>query len=143
MAKKKMEIYAYFILILIAWGLWGFFGKYALKFISPNSLILFETIGAIVIQLIVVIFLFYYKYKFDTNPTGITLAVLTALFGVIGTILFFFTLSKTKASVLVPLTALYPVVTVVLSFIFLKENVTLVQSVGIVLAIVASVLLSI
>ena len=137
------QTYTYFIFILLAWGLWGFFGKYALKYISPTSLILFETIGAIVIQLIVVIFLFYYKYKFDTNPTGITFAVLTSIFGVIGTILFFFTLSKTKASVLVPLTALYPVITVILSFIFLKEKVTLVQSVGIVLAIVASVLLSI
>jgi len=143
MIKKKMEIYIYFILILLAWGLWGFFGKYALKFINPTSLILFETIGAIVIQLIVVIFLFYYKYKFDTNPTGITFAVLTALFGVIGTILFFFTLSKTKASILVPLTALYPLVTIVLSFVFLKEKVTLIQGIGIVLAIIAGVLLSI
>ncbi|MBS3113461.1 EamA family transporter, partial [Candidatus Woesearchaeota archaeon] len=113
------QTYTYFIFILLAWGLWGFFGKYALKYISPTSLILFETIGAIVIQLIVVIFLFYYKYKFDTNPTGITFAVLTSIFGVIGTILFFFTLSKTKASVLVPLTALYPVITILLSFLFL------------------------
>ena len=137
------QTYTYFIFILLAWGLWGFFGKYALKYISPTSLILFETIGAIVIQLIVVIFLFYYKYRFETNPTGITLAVLTALFGVIGTILFFFTLSKTKASVLVPLTALYPVITILLSFLFLKEKVTLIQGIGVVLAIVASVLLSI
>ena len=137
------QTYTYFIFILLAWGLWGFFGKYALKYINPTSLILFETIGAIVIQLIVVIFLFYYKYKFDTNQTGITLAVLTALFGVIGTILFFFTLSKTKASVLVPLTALYPVIAILLSFLFLKEKVTLMQGIGIVLAIVASVLLSI
>ncbi len=138
-----MEIYAYFILILLAWGLWGFFGKYALKFINPVSLILYETIGAIIFQIIVLAFLFYSKYKFDTNNTGISIAMLVALFGVIGTILFFFTLSKTKASVLVPLTALYPVVTVLLSIIFLKEKVTLAQGIGIVLAIIASVLLSI
>lgn len=61
MVKKKMEIYTYFILILLAWG---FFGKYALKFIN-------------------------------------------------------------------------------LSFIFLKEKVTLVQGIGIVLAVIAGVLLSI
>lgn len=140
---KKMEIYAYFILILLAWGLWGFFGKYALKFISPVSLILFETIGAIIVQLFVLLFLFYSKQKFNVSTTGISIAMLVAFFGVIGTILFFFTLSKTKASILVPLTALYPVITIILSFIFLKEKVTLIQGIGIVLAIIASVLLSI
>ncbi|MBI2656832.1 EamA family transporter [Candidatus Woesearchaeota archaeon] len=143
MLKKKMEIYAYFVLILLAWGLWGFFGKYALKFINPISLILYETIGAIIFQITVLAFLFYSKHKFDANNTGISIAMLVALFGVIGTILFFFTLSKTKASVLVPLTALYPVVTVLLSIIFLKEKVTLAQGIGIALAVVASILLSV
>lgn len=137
------QTYIFFILILFAWGLWGLSSKYALKFINPVSLILFETIGAIIIQLIVLVFLFYSKYKFDANATGITLAMLTAFFGIIGAILFFFTLSKTKASVLVPLTALYPVVTVLLSFILLKEKVTLVQGIGIALAVAAGVLLSI
>ncbi len=137
------QTYAYFVLILLAWGLWGFLGKYALGYISPLSLILFETIGAIVVQLIVLIFLYYSKYRFDTNPIGISIAMLVAFFGVIGTILFFFTLSKTKASILVPLTALYPVITIILSFILLKERVTLTQGIGIVLAIIASVLLSI
>ena len=136
------QTYHYFILILLAWGLWGFFGKYALKFISPITLILFETIGAIIIQLIVLLFLFYSEYKFDTDSTGVTLAILTAFFGVVGTILFFFTLSKTKASIIVPLTALYPLVTIVLSFIFLREKVTLMQSIGIILAIIAGILLS-
>ena len=137
------QTYTYFILILLAWGLWGFFGKYALKFISPVSLILFETIGAIIVQVVILVILFYLKYKFDTNATGLSFAMLTALFGVIGTILFFFTLSKTKASVLVPLTALYPIVTVLLSFILLKEKVTLMKGIGIALAIIAGVLLSI
>lgn len=141
--NKMTQTYHYFILILLLWGLWGFFGKYALKFISPISLILFETIGAIIIQLFVLLFLYNSKYKFDINSTGITLAILTAFFGVIGTIVFFFTLSKTKASILVPLTALYPVITIILSFVFLKEEVTVLQGIGILLAIVASVLLSI
>ena len=137
------QTYLFFVLILLSWGLWGFFGKYALKFINPVSLILFETIGAIIAQLVILAFLFYSKYKFDGNTTGITFAMLTAIFGVIGTILFFFTLSKTKASVLVPLTALYPIVTVLLSFILLKEKVTLLQGIGIALAVAAGVLLSI
>ncbi len=137
------QTYTYFILILLTWGLWGFFGKFALKYISPFSLILFETIGAIAVQLVLLVFLFYSKYSFETNARGIGFAIITAFFGIAGTVLFFFALSKTKASVLVPLTAIYPVVTVLLSFIFLKEKVTLLQGIGIALAIVASILLSV
>ena len=139
---EKMETYAYFIFILLAWGLWGFFGKYALKFISPISLILWESIGSVIFYLVISVVLFL-NYKFETNATGITMSILTAFFGVLGIIIFFFTLSKTKSSILVPLTALYPVITVILSFVFLKEKVTLAQGAGIVLAIIASVLLSI
>ena len=137
-----MEIYAYFILILLAWGLWGFFGKYALKFISPTSLILWESIGSVIFYLVISAVLFL-NYKFETNATGITMSILTAFFGVIGIIIFFLALSKTKSSILVPLTALYPVVTIILSFVFLKEKVTLMQGIGIILAVIASVLLSI
>ncbi|MBI2659318.1 DMT family transporter [Candidatus Woesearchaeota archaeon] len=142
MARKKMEIYAYFILILLAWGLWGFMGKYALKFINPVSLILWEAVGSVALYLIVAV-IFFLNFKFESNPAGITAAFFTALFGVFGIVIFFFALSKTKASILVPLTALYPVVTIILSLIFLKEKVTLVQSIGIVFAVIASVLLSI
>ena len=135
------QTYTYFIFILIAWGLWGFTGKYALKFISPVSLLMWEAIGSVVFYLVISIILFL-NYKFDTNTAGITASILTAFFGVVGIIIFFFTLSKTKASILVPLTALYPVITIIFSFIFLQEKVTLVQGIGIVLAIIASVLLS-
>ena len=137
------QTYTYFILILLAWGLWGVFAKYALKFINPVSLIWYETMGAVIIQLFILVFLFYSKYKFDVNPNGIAFAMLTALFGIAGAIIFFFTLSKTKASILVPLTALYPIVTVVIGFILLKEKITLIQGIGILLAVAAGVLLSI
>ncbi len=48
-----------------------------------------------------------------------------------------------KASVVIPLTALYPAVTVAMAAVLLKEKPNPYQAVGIVLAIVASVLLSI
>ena len=84
---EKMETYAYFIFILLAWGLWGFFGKYALKFISPTSLILWESIGSVIFYLVISVVLFL-NYKFETNATGITMSILTAFFGVLGIIIF-------------------------------------------------------
>ena len=137
------QTYTYFILILLAWGLWGFFAKYALKFISPFSLIIFQTIGSIIFEFILLLALLYSRNKFETDAAGISFAMLTALFGIIGAVIFFFTLSKTKASILVPLTALYPIVTVVIGFILLKEKITLIQGIGILLAVAAGVLLSI
>lgn len=137
------ENYTYLFLIIITWGIWGFLGKYALKYVNISSLVLLETIWAILFQFVLIFLLFYWKGKFQLNSTGILLTMLTAFFSMLGLVLFYFTLSKTKVSVLVPLTALYPVITVILSFVFLKEKVTLVQGIGIALAVVAGVLLSI
>lgn len=138
-----VQTYTYFIIILLGWGLWGFLGKYALKFINPYSLLLYEVIGSIIINLIVLIVLWHLKPKIDTNTVGMSMAMLSAFVSVIAAVIFYFTLSKTKASILVPLTALYPIVTLMLSFVLLKERVTLTQGIGIVLAIIAGVLLSI
>lgn len=120
----------------------GVFGKYSLHFFSSASLVFFEILGSVILYIVVAGFILY-RYRIDSNPIGISLALFAALSGVIGTILFFFTLSKTKASVLVPLTALYPVVTVLISFLLLKEKVSIIQGIGIVLAVIASILLSI
>ena len=86
---KMAQTYTYFILILLAWGLWGFFGKYALKFISPVSLILYESIGAIIIQMIVIGYLIYSKTQLDTNTTGMSIAIFSGLISTMGVILFY------------------------------------------------------
>jgi len=110
--------YAYFILILTAWGLWGFFGKYALRFIRPSSLVLYEVIGSLAMQVIVLAYLLNSRKDFDKHSVGMSIAIISGFISILGVIIFYLALSNTKASVLVPLTALYPVVTVLLSFIF-------------------------
>ena len=138
-----MQTYTYFIIILLSWGIWGFIGKYALKYMTPMSLLFYETIFIIAIQALVLVFLLLSKNKFQTNMSGFTFALIAAIFGSIGAILFYFALSRAEASVAVPLTALYPAVTIILSLIFLKEKLTLMQGIGVVLAIAAGGLLSI
>jgi transporter family protein len=55
---------------------------------------------------------------------------------------FYLALGTGKAAIIVPLTALYPVVTLMLSLLILQEKVTLLQAVGIILALVAIILMS-
>lgn len=59
-----------------------------------------------------------------------------------GVVFFYFAMREGKASVVVTLTALYPLVTIVLSYLILKEHITLKQTIGIFLAIIAMALLS-
>jgi transporter family protein len=56
---------------------------------------------------------------------------------------FYSALDGGKAPIVVPLTALYPIVTVLLSFLVLSERISPIKAVGVVLALVAILLLSI
>jgi transporter family protein len=62
--------------------------------------------------------------------------------GAIALVAFYILLTKKEASVVVPLTALYPALAAILAIVFLKESLTLVKAVGIILSAIALVLLS-
>jgi transporter family protein len=76
------------------------------------------------------------------DKMGIFYGLLAGLIGTIGMIGFYFVMTRKDASAAVPLTALYPALTAILAFIFLREQLTFVRVVGILLATVAVVLLS-
>jgi transporter family protein len=83
-----------------------------------------------------------YRPVIDFKNAGFIYALLVGATLVGGLYTFYMALSSGKASIVVPLTALYPIVTVVLSFLILKESITLTQGLGVVLAIVSIILLS-
>jgi transporter family protein len=60
----------------------------------------------------------------------------------VGLISFYALLTKKDASLVVPLTALYPALTAILAIIFLKEPLTILKALGVVLSVVAIALLS-
>lgn len=127
------------LLAMIIYGFWGFFPKIAVSYISPQSALVYEVGGAILVGLIT---LFFINFHPQHHPKGIFFAVLTGIAGMAGTFFFFSAAQKGKIAIVVGLTALYPLITVILAVIFLREPLTLKQITGLILAIGAILLLS-
>jgi len=124
---------------LLCWGLWAFFPKLSLRYITPASSVFYEAVGVIFTGMAVVWLL---GPRLEGNFQGAMYALLTGVFGTIG-LYFFFTAVKTgPISVISSLTAMYPVVTVILAVLVLHESIKPRQVAGIVLALVAAGLLS-
>ena len=124
---------------IVFWGLWGFIPKITTKYISPKSAIIFETLGGIILGIVILISL---KFKPDIHPKGVLLAVLTGLLGFAGALCFLYAALKGPISLVAVLSALSPIITVVLAMFFLNETITLKQGLGIVLGLGAVVLIA-
>jgi transporter family protein len=131
--------YLFSLATMVSWGVWGIFGKMASAQINAKFLILISITTSFL--LLWIIFLIS-GFEVEKKGPGIGLAMLAGTAGSIGSIFFYLALKNGKASVVVPLTALYPLVTVALSFVFLKEHVSALNIIGIVLAMIASLLLA-
>lgn len=101
---------------------------------------MFAVLGPLIVAFFVLLSL---DFRVEMHGKGIIYAFLAGLVGSIGGLLFVHSVSKGKASIVITLTALYPVVTILLSFIILKEQLTMKQAIGIILALISMVLLSI
>ena len=126
------------LLALIFYGFWGFFPKIAVSYISPQSALIYEVVGALLVG---VVTLYLVDFHPPHHPKGVLFAVLTGIAGMAGTLFFFVAAQKGKISLVVSLTALYPLITILLAAIFLKESLTLQQIFGLLLALCAIVLL--
>lgn len=135
----KGEWLIFSFLALFLWGIWGFISKIANTYMSPSSVYLYGSIGALLVTVFSLLFL---GFKLETHAKGIIYGLIAGISGGAGVVFFYFAMKEGKASIVVTLTALYPLVTLVLSFLILKEDITFRQTIGIFLAIIAMVLLS-
>ncbi len=126
-------------LSLLIYGLWGFFPKIAVTYITPQSALVYEVAGA---MLVGVLALFLVGFQPDFHPKGVLFGTLTGICGMLGTLFYFFAASKGRISVVVSLTALYPLVTIFMAALFLREPITLKQASGMLFALIAMFLLS-
>jgi bacterial/archaeal transporter family protein len=131
--------YFYSVLTVVTWGLWGLFSKLASNYSKPKQALLFQTAGVLAFAIVV---LFMEKFRFEWSVPGFSWAALGGFFAFIGFLTFFAALDQGKASSVVTLSALYPLVTILLSILFLHERLTPRQGIGIVFALIASVLLA-
>ncbi len=126
-------------LTLLFWGLWAFFPRFAVVYIHPRSMAVYQTVGQIVA---VAALLLFTTWNVEWHPLGALYAALTGVFGVTGFFFYSLALQKGNASVVTALTSLYPLIAVVLFFLIFREVVTMKQGIGIAMALGAVVLLA-
>ncbi len=125
---------------LILWGLWGFIPKITTKYIAPQSAIVYEVMGGILVAAIVLVLL---NFRLDTHPKGIALAITTGMLGFVGALCFLTAASQGPVTLVATLSALYPVVSIALANFVLHETITIRQGVGIALALLSVILVAI
>jgi bacterial/archaeal transporter family protein len=124
---------------MICWGFWGFIPKLTTRYLSPQSAIIYEVVGAMCLAAIALV---SFKFQPDVHPTGIFLAIMTGMLGFLGAFCFLSAVSTGPVTLVATLSALYPVISIVLAVAFLHESISLRQGIGIVLALVAMILVA-
>ncbi|MCB2182575.1 MAG: EamA family transporter [Desulfobulbaceae bacterium] len=127
------------LLSLVIFGLWGFFPKLAVNYMSPQSSLIYQAIGGFVAVIIV---LAPAGLKVEAHPMGMLYAALTGATGIFGTLFYFMALRHGSVSVVSTMAALYPIITILLAVVILREPITAKQVIGFVFAFIAIIFLA-
>jgi len=129
----------YSLIVVFFWGIVGVFQKLGANHSTPDSLMVWTTIGYVIL----LPFLFTGSHLTTLPPMAIAVGLLAGFANGLGAWFLLIALNKgATAPVAVPFTALYPLLTIVLAITFLGERLTRTQALGISLALTAAVLLS-
>ncbi len=134
---KDWQLYS--LLTLVFWGLWAFLPRFAVGYIQPRSLTMYQAVG---IMLATIVILSLTPGKPETHPMGIFIGIVSGALGILGSYFYNIAMRKGQASIVLTMTALYPIVTLILIFLFFREMISLKQGIGIVMALVAMTLIA-
>ena len=134
MTEKKHNWLLYALITMITWGIWGAFSD---QTTLPKNLV--YVVWALSMVPCAIAALFNIKFKLDTRPKPALLSMAVGLLGAGGQLVLFLALDYAPAYLVMPMISVAPIVTVLLSTIFLKERVSRLGILGIVLAFVALV----
>jgi bacterial/archaeal transporter family protein len=127
------------LIVIVLWGVVGLLQKMGSSESSSDSLLYWTCVGYVLL----VPALLMHSHLFELSVRSILLGLAAGLTNGLGAWALYAALEKgAAASVAVPLTALNPLVTLILALFFLGERLTLLQTVGVVAALGAAVMLS-
>jgi len=127
----------YAAVALIGWGFWAIGGKMLTRHFNATSITFWVTLWSMVLIILYALFtrkLTYNSCALYAIPVGIV--------SFIAILAFYTALQKGPASVVVPFTNMYVLFPVLFGFLVLRETITLPRILGIICAVLATVLLS-
>ncbi len=128
------------IFTLVLWGLWGYILKFAGMRLDWREVYFMSSLASFTLALM--FYLYSKGFSLRLNIYALY-AALAGIMGGLGYLTFMVAVSRGKASIIIPLTALYPAITAILAVLFLGEKLKPTQLLGIILALIAGILVSI
>lgn len=142
MAQKKHNWLLYAIITMLTWGVWMTFSDPTLgeKYLGiskdfPSEMV--YVIWALSMIPCALFALFNIKWKLDVRPKSVLLSMGVGLLGAGGQLVLFIALKYAPSYLVMPMISVAPIVTVLLSATILKEKVSKLGILGIILAFVA------
>ncbi len=134
MAEKKHNWLLYALVTMVTWGIWGAFSDQTT--LSKTMVYVIWALSMIPCALAALVNI---RFKLDVRTRPALLSLAVGLLGAGGQLALFLALDYAPAYLVMPLISVAPIVTVLLSATFLKERVSKLGILGIVLAFVALV----
>lgn len=135
----KVTGFIFLVTYIFAVGVGSFLQKFVMGKVTPFQL---EFITAIGMLTITVPALLIAQKSFNVPIFQAPLAGLVGLLFATGSFVYVFAVSKLPVSIAAPVSTAYVVVAVILSSIFLKEQITLLKAIGILLTVAGVAILS-
>ena len=132
-----MSWLAYALATVVLWTAWSFLGVIALKEVTAAQATLVFGVAVVVVG---VASLVLGDRGGSWSPSGLTVAALSGGCGALGMATFYLALVHGKASSVVPIIGVYPAFVALLAVAFLSERLSVVQAVGVALAVTGVVL---
>ena len=133
MIHKPWLVYA--LVTTAFWGVWGAFAEFPTKYGFPETLV--YVVWALTMMPPAIYALQRVGWRIRTDRRSVALGLAIGLTGAGGQMVLFHAVHTGPTYLIFPIVALSPVVTIALSMLMLRERVTKIGTLGVVLALVA------
>ncbi len=127
------------LVTVLLYGLWSFFPKLSVKYLSPSNAVIYEVIGSMIFGAIAIVLM---GFNLQYHPKGALFGMITGFCLVLAGLTYLVAASRGPVALVSAVSALYPLVTLILAALLLGETITFKQGCGIVLAVFSVILMA-
>lgn len=127
------------LVTVLLYGLWSFFPKLSVKYLSPSNAVVYEVLGSMIFGAIAIVLM---GFNLQYHPKGAAFGMITGFCLVLAGFTYLVAASRGPVALVSAVSALYPLVTLILAALLLGETITFKQGCGIVLAVFSVILMA-